>query len=172
MAFLFIHWEIFLTQILYSWFMIIRFYHFLNTSRKGSLLLWFLNFLINLLLLRKFVCWVLIFMHISLYYILLRWSILWWRQCPRWLIIGLNTLIITLFCLQFLISIAWISLSVYLCLWSLLHITFIMIFIIMKHLVRINKFWATSSTSDLFHFLGCCLINYRCLINLIESFHI
>jgi len=96
-------------------------------------------------------------MHISLYYILLRWSILWWRQCSRWLIIGLNTLVITLFCLQFLVSIAWISLSVYLCLWSLLHITFIMIFIIMKHLVRINKFWATSSTSDLFHFLGCCL---------------
>jgi hypothetical protein len=43
-SFLFVHWEIFLAQILNSWFMIIRFYHFLNTTRKGSLLLWFLNF--------------------------------------------------------------------------------------------------------------------------------
>ena len=172
MTFLFIHWKVFLTQVLYSWLMIIRLYHFLDSSRKGSLLLWFLHFLINLLLLSKLIGWILIFMHIGLYNILLRWSIFWWRQSSRWLIIWLNTLIITFFCLQFLISVTWISLSIYLCLWSLLDITFVMIFIFMKHLIWIDKFRTTSCTCNLFHFLDCCLINYWCLIYLIESFHI
>ena len=50
-SFLFVHREIFLAQILNSWFMIIGLYHFLNTSWEWSLLLRFFNFLINLLLL-------------------------------------------------------------------------------------------------------------------------
>lgn len=172
MTFLFIHWEIFLAQILYSWLMIIRFYHFLDSTWKRSLLLLFFDFLINLLLLCKFIGWILIFMHISLNNILLRWPIFWWRKCSRWLIIWLYTLVITFFCLQFLIPVAWISLSIYLSFWSLLDIAFVMIFIIMKHLVCINKLRTASCASDLFHFLGCCLVYYWCLIYLIESFHI
>ena len=55
-SFLFVHRKIFLAQILYSWFMIIRLYHFLNTSWKRSLLLRFFDFLswLSIFLVRGF----------------------------------------------------------------------------------------------------------------------
>ena len=152
--------------------MIIRLYHFLNTSWEWSLLLRFLNFLINLLLLGEFMACILVFMGILLNNILLRWSCFRWRLCPRWLIIWLNALIITFFRLQFLFSIAWISLSIYLSLRSLLNVNFILIVIIIQNFIRINKFRAASSTCYLLHFLHRSLISNSCLINLIKSFHV
>lgn len=153
-SFLFVHWKIFLAQILYSWFMIIRLYHFLNTSRKRSLLLRFFDFLINLLLLGEFVTCVLIFMCIRLHYILLRGPCFGRRLCPRRLIIWLDALIIAFFRLKLLFSVAWISLSIYLSLWSLLNIHFILIVVIIQNLIRINYFRAASCTCNLFHFFS------------------
>ena len=171
-SFLFVHRKIFLAQILYSWFMIIRLYHFLNTSWKRSLLLRFFDFLIYLSLLGEFVTCILIFMSIRLHHILLRWPCFGRRLCSRRLIIWLDALIIAFFRLKLLFSVAWISLSIYLSLWSLLNIHFILIVVIIQNLIRINNFRAASSTCNLFHFFYCSLIRKSSLIYLIESFNI
>ena len=134
-SFLFVHRKIFLAQILYSWFMIIRLYHFLNTSWKRSLLLRYFDFLIYLLLLGEFVTCILIFMSIRLHHILLRWPCFGRRLCSRRLIIWLDALIIAFFRLKLLFSVAWISLSIYLSLWSLLNIHFILIVVIIQNLI-------------------------------------
>ena len=137
-SFLLVHWEVFLAQILNSWFMVIRLYYFLNTSWEWSLLLRFFYFLINLLLLREFKACVLVLMHIRLHYILLRRPCFGRRLCSRRLIIWLNALIISFFRLQFLISVARISLSINLGFWSLLNVDFILIVVLVQNLVGVN----------------------------------
>ena len=200
--FLVIHWEILLLQILNSWFMAIRFDHFLNSSWKWPLSWSFLFGIRSHLLSAHFwtQTWVLltVFSHVVWWNLCLCWlmyhiwfgglvSTLWWTRFTSTFYRALMDLVL-LWLILLAIGvvgshslISWIlhSLSIYLCFWSLMQILLLWNIwillskkLIFKTHLSLLCISSLSSTNLCWSFYLLCMVRKIGWINIINTIYV